>query len=76
MNKKTTNTQLKWKVNGRKQIEDLKHTMMVQDEANEDEPKEKDINTQNKMNKNRKTSRRSDEQHGIERKMEKKHLTH
>ena len=36
---KTTNTQLKWKVNDRNQIEHLKHTMMVQDEANEDEPK-------------------------------------
>ena len=36
---KTTNTQLKWKVNGRNQIEHLKHTRMVQDEANEDEPK-------------------------------------
>ena len=36
---KTTNNQLKWKVNGRNQIEHLKHTRMVQDEANEDEPK-------------------------------------
>ena len=36
---KKTNTQLKWKINGRNQIEHLKHTRMVQDEANEDEPK-------------------------------------
>ena len=34
------------------------------------------MNTQNKKNKNIKTSIRNDEQHGIERKMEKKHLTH
>jgi len=34
------------------------------------------MNTQNKRNKNNKTRRRSDEQHRIERKMEKKHLTH
>jgi len=34
------------------------------------------MNTQNKRNKNSKTSRRRDEQHVIERKMEKKHSTH
>jgi len=34
------------------------------------------MNTQNKTNKNSKTSRRRDEQHETERKMEKKHLTH